>query len=429
MRTRKLAGIIAGCLGLIILGLWLMDWHVLLYIVPLVTLLFIGIVWFSSEEIQISAHHQINQSTVFEDSSIVVTLTVKNQGDRLYFVELYDELPDRVIVTKGTNYAVFSLKQNEEITLIYEIFCPLRGLYPIGPLLVRRRDLLGLFYRETSIDDRVDLTVVTPVETIRDIRVKSRVNPYPGIMQTHRAGVGTEFHGVRTYAAGDSYKRINWKNSARWNNLMVNEFESESTTDVILMLDARENQVDGGSLKHNPLEYGIKAAATLASLFLKRRDRVGLIIYGESNGKLIWMYPESGNTQLYKLIKELVQIKPTGIFTIQAAINTAVGHMLPKKSLVVFISSLEGDPTLVAAVETLKALSFDVLIISPSPLDIEHLAHQGDIEYDLALKTLSLQRNIVISQLRGTGVRIVDWDPAEPLALALKEVEQYQIRR
>ena len=406
-----------------------MNWQVLLYITPLVVLVFFSVLWFSSGKIEISAHHQISHTNIFEDNNIVVNLTIKNLGESLSFIELYDELPDRVMVTKGTNYAVLSLKQNEEFTLTYEIFCPIRGQYHIGPLLVRRRDLLGLFYSETTIEDDTELVVVPRLETIRDIMVKARTNPYPGIMQTRQAGIGTEFYGVRSYTSDDSYKRINWKSSARWNNLMVNEFETESTTDVMLIVDVRENQDDSGSLKHNPLEYGIKAAATLSAFFLKRRDRVGLIIYGDSTGKITWIYPESGNTQLYKLIKGLVQAQATGDFTFYAAINTAIGHMIPKKSLVVLFSSLEDDVSVVAAVETLRAHNFQVLIISPSPLDIESLAHTDENEYTLAHRIFSIQRSTLIAQLHGAGVRIVDWNPTEPLALALKEVEQSQIRR
>jgi uncharacterized protein (DUF58 family) len=429
MRSRKQAFLLCGCIGLIVLSLLLVQWTILLYLCPLIILLFLGVLWSSSGEIQVSASHQISTVHIFEDSTVSVTLKITNNGEKINFLEVYDGLSGRVFVESGSNYSVLSMKPKESIEFSYELSCPIRGLYQIGPVHLRQRDFFGLFYKEISIQDTVELTVVPRLEKISDISVRSRVNPYPGTMQTHRAGVATEFHGVRGYTPGDSYKRINWKAFARWNAPMVNEYELESTTDVIIVLDARELQEKNGSLRKNPLEYGIRAATNLAASFLKRRDRVGVIVYGTSERDLTWIYPESGNTQLYKVIRGLVQTHASGVFTFQAAINTAVGHLLPRRSLIIFISSLEDDPSILTAVETLQAQKFTVLIISPSPIDIEYALYQGDPEYELARRILYVKRNTVLSQLRMTGAQVVNWDPSLPLALALKEVRQFQIRR
>jgi len=429
MRSRKQAFILAGCLGLIVLSLLLVQWMILLYLCPLLLLLFLGIFWSSSGELQITASHQTPAITVFEDGVLSIHVTVKNNGENLHVLELYDELSDRVAVDSGTNYMVLSMEPNEAVEYSYDLFCPVRGLYHVGPLHVRERDFFGLLYKDTIIQDVVELTVVPQLEKIGDIAVKSKVNPYLGMMQTHRAGMATEFHGVRKYSAGDSYKRINWKAFARWNSPMVNEFELESSTDVVIILDARELQEATGTLKRNPFGYGVRAAASLASYFLKQRDRVGLLLYGSSEHDLTWIYPESGNTQLYKVIRSLVQTKASGNFTFQAAINTTIGHLLPKKSLIILISSLEEDASIVTAVESLQAQGFSVLIISPSPLDIEYAPNQGDPAYELARKLLSVQRNTILSQLRMTGSHVVNWNPSVPLSFALKEVRQSQIRR
>ncbi|GAG07030.1 unnamed protein product, partial [marine sediment metagenome] len=217
---------------------------------------------------------------------------LQNKGRSIHFLEIYDLLPDKVTIEKNSNYSILSLKEDEEITIKYEITCPIRGHYLIGPPQFRIRDYLGMFYKEKISDVSSDLTVIPQIEEISAISVKGKVNPYPGIMQTKRSGIGTEFFGIREYIPGDTFKRINWKSFARWNNLMVNEYELESTTDAIIILDARDIQ-NIGTITKNPLEYGIKAAVAVASHFLKRRDRVGLIVYGKSEGKLKWIYPES----------------------------------------------------------------------------------------------------------------------------------------
>ena len=166
----------------------------------------------------------------------------------------------------------------------------------------------------------------------------------------------------------------------------------------------------------------------MASKFLKQRDRVGLIIYGKSEGKIKWIYPESGKKQLYKMIRELVEVQSEGDFLFHGVINITMTHMLPKKSLIILISSLDQDQTIPKAVENLIARSFNVIVLSPSPIDIEYSLNKEDPYYQVAGRILSFERNVYLSKIRNTGARVVDWNPNIPLAASLKEVERYQTR-
>jgi len=428
MRTIKCAGIVIGCIVLLMFSMIFVDWLVLIFIIPFLFFLFIGVVFFHGREINVEVMRSLSNVKIFEHDKIEIILKIKNKGDGIQFLEMYDRLPDKVTVSKGSNYSVLSLKKNEEITFKYEISCPIRGHYPLGPLSLRVKDFFGMFYKETIVETDTDITVIPQIEEIRDIAVKSKANIYPGIMQTKHSGIGTEFFGIRDYTSGDTFKRINWKTFARYNKPMVNEYELESTTDVILILDAR--QIQGtGTIKHNPLEYGVKAAASIASHFLKRRDRVGLIVYGKTEGKLKWIYPESGKKQLYKIIEGLVEAQADGEFPFNGVVYRSVTHMLPKKSSVIYISSLEQDSTISKGVERLIAHGYNILILSPSPIDIEYNLHSIDTDYKIAHKILSLERKNYISQLRNRGAKVVDWNPSMPLVVSLKEVEKYQIQR
>ncbi len=428
MRTTKTAGLVGGCIGLLLFGLFVMDWVVLLIIIPLVILLFLGVLLFQGKEPQLDITRQLSHAKIFEDDHVKVTITINNKGGRIPLIEIIDMLPDRVNLEEGSNYAILSLKPGEALTFTYTISCPVRGHYDIGPLNVRLRDYLSFFFKELPFDTISELTVIPQIEEIGDIAVRAKANIFPGIMHTKHAGIGTEFFGLREYTTSDTFKRINWKSFARWNRIMVNEYELESTTDVILMVDARGSQ-DIGTLKHNPIEYNIKAAVSIAAHFLKRRDRVGLIIYGNTEGKLKWVYPESGKKQLYKTITELVEAQAEGTFLFNAVIDTAIAHMLPKKALIVLISSLDDDPTIPISIQQLVAQKFNVIVLSPSPIDIEFSLQPHDLSYELAHKILSFERKNVLALLRNKGARVVDWNPTLPLAVSLKEVERYQIRR
>ena len=428
MRTTKSAIIIIAFFCIFIFSMVFSEWLIIIFMLPLLFLLFGSVLSFYSEKIDIEVIRDLSNLKIFKHDKIEVSLKLKNNGDSISFLELYDTLPGKIKVIKGSNYSVISLKKGEEITFKYEISCPLRGRFHIGPLFFRVRDYFGIFFKEAMTETESYITVIPQIEEIRDIEVKAKANIFPGIMHTKHSGIGTEFFGIRAYTSGDTFKRINWKTFARFNNPMVNEYELESTTDVILIIDARSIQ-GLGTLKHNPMEYSIKAAAAITSHFLKRRDRVGLIAYGQPDGHLQWIYPESGKKQLYKIIEEIVALEPIGEFPLSGVIYEAVTHMLPKKALIIFISSLEDDWTIPKTIEDLVSRGFNVIVLSPSPVDIEYSLQTADISSTIAHKILSLERKNFLSQIRNTGARVVDWNPTLPLAVSLKEVEKYQIRR
>jgi len=90
---------------------------------------------------------------------------------------------------------------------------------------------------------------------------------------------------------------------------------------------------------------------------------------------------------------------------------------------------LERDQSIPYAIQNLVAQNFNVIVLSPSPIDIEYSLGPGDINYQVADRILSFERSVFISKLRNTGARVVDWNPTMPLAVSLKEVERLQVRR
>lgn len=428
MRTIKCAGIVSSCIALIVFSLFFIEWLVLIFLIPLLFFLFIGVVLFYGKDINISVERKVSNVKVFENDVVEVTLSLKNLGDKIAFVELYDALPKKIKILEGTNFHVLDFKKNDEVQINYRIFCPLRGRFVLGPVHVRVNGFLGMFYKEKKFETPNSVTVIPKTEEVSNVTLKSKPTIYPGIMQVKHAGIGTEFYGIRKYTTGDTFKRINWKIYGKYREIMVNQYELERTKDVIIVVDARS--LEGiGSLKHSPLEYSIRAAVSLTQQYLKRRDRVGLITYGPSDGYLNWIYPESGKNQLYKIINELVNLQPFGDFLFSGAVYRSITHLIPKKSLVIFISSLENDWSIPKGVEQLLSYDFNLLIISPSPFDIEYSLKTSDIDTKLAYRILKFERDNYISEIRGLGAQVIDWNPTLPLTVSLQGVEKLRIRR
>lgn len=87
----------------------------------------------------------------------------------------------------------------------------------------------------------------------------------------------TVVSGVREYMPGDRFSWIDWKTTARKNNVMTKEFEQEKSNDVIVLLDA---SIDGSS---RWLAFEGAVETTLSLLFHRGFDagRIQFICHGK----------------------------------------------------------------------------------------------------------------------------------------------------
>ena len=90
-------------------------------------------------------------------------------------------------------------------------------------------------------------------------------------------GEGIEPGDIRQFAPGDRIRQVNWRASLRLGTLYVTQHHRERNADVVLMLDTL---AEVGAAPDTTLDLGVRAAASLATAYLARKDRVGLINYG-----------------------------------------------------------------------------------------------------------------------------------------------------
>ena len=101
-----------------------------------------------------------------------------------------------------------------------------------------------------------------------------------GLHKSPYLGRSTDFAEHRGYMPGDDIRRIDWRLFARTDRFYLKEFEADSNTDLVPLLDvSRSMRFTSHAL--TKLDYGRSLAACLAYLARKQRDRVGLITFDE----------------------------------------------------------------------------------------------------------------------------------------------------
>jgi uncharacterized protein (DUF58 family) len=418
MRT-SLASWLAGSAGtMIVLAVLLLDWRLVLLALPPVV--FLALAGMRPVPVPVlDVVREVSRDRVAVGQEVRVTLRVANRGPGLDLVELYDEIPREVDVAAGRPHLALALDAGEEVLLEYTVAARLKGVYVLGPLVARSAGASGLEYEEVVVPVRTSISVAPPLEDVRRAKVQPRrARRWIGQIPSRRIGLGTEFWGLREYVPGDETRRINWKASARFDRLIANEVEGERSGDAVIVLDARHESTVG-PLPGSTTEAGVRAALALASQILEGRNRVGLVVQREV---LDWVYPAFGRKQLYRILDALIRVRPGGEWPFDHVV-WVLERFFPRNCQVILVSPLL-DREATGTVADLAARGFAVTIVSPSPVEIERAMYPNDPAIEVAYRLLRMERETAVSALRRYA-DVVDWDPREPLAAALKGVSPF----
>lgn len=100
----------------------------------------------------------------------------------------------------------------------------------------------------------------------------------PGLRVVKRkAGVGIQHLDHREYRPGDEVRHIDWRQTARRRRPIVRQFESESVSDWMVLLDLSSSMaLDGGA----KWQAAVTGAAAMSYALLELGHRVGLLAFG-----------------------------------------------------------------------------------------------------------------------------------------------------
>lgn len=402
--------------GLLILALLLNDLEIGVLILGLASLFFFSNVWGLPEKIDIKLDRRITPDETFGDEDVRIESRLRNlTAATLGNVEIHEIIDDRIIPEKGTSHTIASVAPSEEISLTFEFPSPPRANYEIGPLIVRVRDPFGFYLTEKKVVPET-LSVMPRPERIRGIQLRPRhVGPWPGVVPTRSLGLGTEFYSMREYIPGDDPKRINWKASARYNELIVNEIEAERVTDVMIVLDTDTTFFEPSEIEL--FERGIQAAASVARLLLRQGNRVGLVLQGGERGSIPAGF---GKRHERRMLHLLAAAKP-GRATVSTSyvMNLLARRMLPSRSQIVIISPLL-DSEIKEGVRQLSVAGYSLLVMSPSPTPPASFQDQTQ---EIAFKFVMLERSISLLALERSST-VVDWPGGVPLSVLLSKVRR-----
>lgn len=364
--------------------------------------------------------HRVSADRLFEDERAIVTLTLRADG-AVPLVELLEPLPPRVHLERGRHHAFFTLRAGEEIHWEMVLRCAGRQHLQLGGPHLRFWGPLGLSAAEARHRAPQTVAVYPHLEPLRHLPRPLRTQTFVGNYVSPSQGEGIEPGDIRPFAPGDHVRHVNWRATLRLDTLHVTQHHRERNADVVLLLDTLS---DVGPSGGTVVDVAARAAATLASAYLARKDRVGLIEYG---GQLRWVRPGSGRAQLQRLLDTLLDASV--VFTyVTRDVDLIPPRILPPQALVLALSPLL-DARFVRAASDLAARRFDLVVIAVSPVAVARAAVRRSRVADVAARLWALERRAQLEELRRGGLTIIDWDGVGPLDVALASLGQRRPRR
>ena len=384
--------------------------------VPLLTVLLRGTRGVRGGDLTVT--HAVSAGRVVERERLTVTVTVSGEP-ALPLVELIEPLAATTRLVAGRNHALLTMDADGRAAWTYEIECVRRGPLELGRVHARLWDRAGLRAQETAVHDPKLVRVYPRTVSVRRLPRPRRTQTSVGNYVAASVGEGLEPGDIRPFGPGDRIRHVNWRASTRWERLYVTQYQEERNADVVLMLDSL---AEFGEPPSTTLDHSIRAAASLAAAYLARKDRVGFIEYG---GFFRSVRPGTGRRQYERVLDALHRADV--LFTyVTRDIALVPKRVLPPQALVVAITPLL-ERRFTQAVTDLAARGFDVVILSPSPIPLVRRGVSRTI--DLACRLWAVDRRTRFDGLRRLGLPVVDWDPTEPLDVALDSLARLRRQR
>ncbi|MFF2776300.1 DUF58 domain-containing protein [Streptomyces sp. NPDC058052] len=158
----------------------------------------------------------------------------------------------------------------------YRVRSDLRGRFPLGPLQLRLSDPFGMCELTRSFSAYDTLTVVPQTTALPAVRLGGEASGYGDGQQRTLALAGDDDVIPRAYRHGDDLRRVHWRSTARYGELMVRREEQPQRSHCTVLLDTRRAGYQGSG-PDSAFEWAVSGAASVLTHMLERGYAVRLL--------------------------------------------------------------------------------------------------------------------------------------------------------
>ncbi|MFC7200602.1 DUF58 domain-containing protein [Halospeciosus flavus] len=363
----------------------------------------------------LTVEREVSETDPDSGEDVTVTVTVHNEGEFLPDVRVVDGVPEPLNVVDGSPRHATALRSGRHATFSYTVEA-VRGEHTFDDATVLVRDVAGTTETEVAVGPDAETTVrcLPMLASLDRFPLRGQASERVGRIAAG-VGSGTEFHATREYRPGDPLARIDWNRMARSGDLATVEFREEQSAPVVVLVDTRVQVYVDDSRGVSAVDHAVHAAGGVVSALLDAGDRVGVAGFGPR-----WTYlaPSLGRDHRHRVRETLATgaafapTPPEEQF-LPTVHRRRLRKRLPSGAQLVCCTPLVDD-YVVTTCRRFEAHGYPVTVVSPDVTG-------GD---DPGATLARVERRQRVRELRGSGVPVVDWNPTDPLVLAVRAAER-----
>jgi uncharacterized protein (DUF58 family) len=247
-----------------------------------------------------------------------------------------------------------------------------------------------------------------------------------GLKKIRRIGHTMEFEQIKEYVSGDDIRTINWKATAKKNQLMVNQFQDERSQSVYMVIDkgrVMKMPFNGLSL----LDYAINATLVLSNIILKKQDKAGMFAFSRKVENRV--AAERRSSQMQKVLETLYNIKTDFFESDFGRLYADVKKNITQRSLIILYTNFETLDGLKRQLPYLKGIakSHMLVVVFFENVELEQLTNQkaANIQeiYDQVIaEKFAFEKRLIVNELRKYGIYSV---LTKPESLTIDSINKY----
>lgn len=351
-------------------------------------------------------------------TSVEVQLAVQNPGTK----PVRGVLRDAWVPSAGASPRThdLDLPAGERRVLTTVLTPTRRGDRTPDRITVRSVGPLGLAARQGRHEVPWRVRVQPPFTSRKFLPERlSRLRQLDGAVAVRQRGQGTEFDSLRDYVEGDDVRAIDWRATARRQEVVVRTWRPERDRTLLLVVDT--SRTSAGRVGDVPrLDAALDAALLLTALASRAGDRVDLLAFDREPRAAV--EGASREDVLPRVVDAVSTLEPALVESDGRRLVAEVLRRTRRRSLVVLFTSLDTAPLEEGLLPVLGSLTSRHTVVLAAVADprVEQMATGGlegqdpvGATYDrAAAERARSERARLTTLLRRRGVEVVDAPPA-----------------
>ncbi len=247
-----------------------------------------------------------------------------------------------------------------------------------------------------------------------------------GVKKIRKLGHSMEFEQIKEYVRGDDYRTINWKATARKQDLMVNNYTDERSQQIYCLINkgrVMKMPFNGLTL----LDYAINASLVLSNVALVRQDKAGLITFEKNLDT--FLPADKKPTQMNQVLETLYKQKTDYLEADFEKLFSVIRNRITNRSLLVLFTNFESMESLQREMPALRRMAkyHLLLVVFFENTELKTiLDNKSTALEDIYIKTIAekfvYEKKLMVKELHKNGIPSI---LTSPEGLTVNTVNKY----